>query len=132
MARLNVWYGDERALAGKEAIADLTGTTLSRGTKNKDEQQIQAALDRMKANVSVDGSVFTAFFRIETVESDLEPALRPYYEDENDIAEVRLACAWALEHLTGARVPPPKFPSKDREIWSSGWFLEPLNSPSQK
>jgi zinc protease len=76
VARLNVWYGDERSLAGKEAIADITGTTLSRGTKTKDEGQLQAAMDALKANISVDGNIFTAFFRIETVEPDLEPALR--------------------------------------------------------
>jgi HEAT repeat protein len=57
---------------------------------------------------------------------DLEPDLRQFYQDETESPEVRLACAWSLERLTGAPVPPPKFLSKAREIWSTGWFLEPL------
>jgi HEAT repeat protein len=113
-----VWQNTLRAAAvwslgqiyAGDPQADMTATLRQRLEKeDADPVRVMAAVSiaRMKAK-------------------DLEPALRQFYQDETESPEVRLACACSLERLTGAPVPPPKFPSKAREIWSSSWFLEPL------
>jgi HEAT repeat protein len=63
---------------------------------------------------------------------DLAPALRQSYLDDSVPLVVRRACAWSLEQLTGEPVAPPQVHPTTRETWYGGWFLEPLNNPSQK
>jgi zinc protease len=76
VANVTIRYGDEKSLAGKSAIAGITGGLLMRGTKNKTRQQIQDEIDRLKAQLSVSGSPTSATARIETIEANLPGALR--------------------------------------------------------
>jgi zinc protease len=76
VASVTIRYGDEKSLAGKSAIAGITGGLLMRGTKSKSRQQIQDEMDRLKAHIGVSGSQFSASASIETIEANLPGALR--------------------------------------------------------
>jgi zinc protease len=54
-ATLQLRFGDEKNLAGKQAAAQLAGSLLMRGTKNKSRQAIQEELDKLNARVGVSG-----------------------------------------------------------------------------
>jgi zinc protease len=75
-AQLGIRYGDEKSLMNLETAAEMTGTLLMRGTKNKSRQQIQDEMDRLKTQLNVSGSVTGASASIETVEANLAGALR--------------------------------------------------------
>ena len=85
--------GDERSLAGKNAVAQLTGSLLMRGTKSKTRQQLQDEMDKLNARIFVGGGgggggrggggrggagsgVSTATASIQTTAENLVPALR--------------------------------------------------------
>jgi len=74
--QLGLRFGDEKSLAGKEVEAELAGSLLMRGTRNKTRQQIQDEMDRLKAQLNVSGTVTGASATIETVEANLSGALR--------------------------------------------------------
>jgi zinc protease len=76
VATVTVRYGDEKALFGKSAVANITGGLLMRGTKDKSRQQIQDEMDRLKASIGVNGSATSATASIETVEANLRGALK--------------------------------------------------------
>jgi zinc protease len=76
VADVTVRFGDEKSLASKSAVASLTGGLLMRGTKNKTRQQIQDEMDKLKAHITVSGTLFNATANIETVEVNLPGALR--------------------------------------------------------
>jgi zinc protease len=69
-------FGDEKSLFGKVAVAQLTGAVLMRGTRNKSRQQIQDEMDRLKAQISVNGGVNNAVVSIHTTEANLAGALK--------------------------------------------------------
>ena len=94
----------------------LSGEPIEPGAKQKRED---AAVVRAMAAVSLG--------RMKAKEA--APELRQIYQDEKELPRVRRACAWALERLTGEKVPELKLSLKPREVWYSGWFLEPLNGP---
>jgi zinc protease len=75
-ATLELDFGDETALAGKNAIGSLTGALLMRGTKNRTRQQIQDEMVKLDAQISVSGGVSEAGATIQTTEANLIPALR--------------------------------------------------------
>src|SRR5207248_230661 len=54
-ALVELHYGDEKSLAGKNAVAQLVGSLLTRGTRNKTREQIQDEMDRLKARITVSG-----------------------------------------------------------------------------
>jgi zinc protease len=74
--QLGIRYGDEKSLMNQETAAEMTGSLLMRGTRNKSRQQIQDEMDRLKAQLNVNGSVLGASASIETVEANLPGALR--------------------------------------------------------
>lgn len=55
MAAIDLHFGDEKSLAGKAAVAQLTGSLLSRGTKTKSRQQLQDEMDKLDARIIVTG-----------------------------------------------------------------------------
>ena len=75
-AVLTLRFGDEKALFGKETAAEMAGALLMRGTKNKNRQQIQDEIDRLKARLTVTGGPTNATASIQTVEANLPDALR--------------------------------------------------------
>jgi zinc protease len=54
-AVIELHYGDEKSLAGKAAVAQLTGSMLGRGTKNQTRQQLQDEMDKLDARIIVSG-----------------------------------------------------------------------------
>ncbi len=68
--------GNEKSLQGRATAGEMTGSMLMRGTKNRTRQQIEDEIDRLKAQISVDGSATRAFANVETTRANLEAALR--------------------------------------------------------
>jgi zinc protease len=95
-AILELHFGNEETLAGKNAIAQLAGGLLMRGTKSKTRQQIQDEMDRLNARITVTGggggsmmgggrgrggpvttsSISTATASVQTTAENLVPALK--------------------------------------------------------
>jgi zinc protease len=96
-AVLELHFGDVKSLAGKNAVAALTGSLLMRGTKNKTRQQLQDEMDKLDARITIaagaggggggggrggrggfapGGSVSSAIATIDTKAENLVPALR--------------------------------------------------------
>ncbi|WP_420806708.1 M16 family metallopeptidase [Hyalangium minutum] len=73
---LNLRWGTEKAVMGKEYSANMAGSLLLRGTKTKTRQQLQDAFDRLKARVSVDGGPMGASVSVETKRENLPEVLR--------------------------------------------------------
>src|SRR5262249_23042698 len=76
IAVLNLHFGDEKSLQGKSTAADMAGSMLLRGTTKHSRQDLQDEFDKVKAQVSIGGSVMGANARIETIHDGLVPALR--------------------------------------------------------
>jgi zinc protease len=76
VAMLQLQFGDEKALAGQNAVGSMTGTLLMRGTKNRSRQQIQDEMVKLNARINVAGRVSGATATIQTTEENLIPALR--------------------------------------------------------
>jgi zinc protease len=76
VARINLRFGDEKSLFGKETAADMAGALLMRGTKSKNRQQIQDETDHLKAQINVYGGVDSASASIRTLDANLADSLR--------------------------------------------------------
>ena len=76
VVRLGLRFADEKSAFGKTAAAGMAGGVLMRGTKDKSRQQIQDAMDKLKAEISVNGGSTGASGTIQTVEANLPGALR--------------------------------------------------------
>ncbi len=101
-AELHIDFGDEKALAGKNAIGSMTGTLLMRGTKNRTRQQIQDEMVKLNARINVSGDASEATATVQTTATNLIPALRlaaeilrePAFPDsEFDSAKKRMIAA---------------------------------------
>jgi len=55
LAALELHFGDATTLAGKGAASSMAASLLMRGTKSKTRQQLQDAIDKLNARVSVGG-----------------------------------------------------------------------------
>jgi zinc protease len=75
-ATIRLHYGTLELLKGRDMASGLAMQTLIRGTRNKNRQQIQDELDRLKARVNVGGSGATATAGIETIRENLPAVLR--------------------------------------------------------
>jgi zinc protease len=75
-AVINLHFGDVESLAGKSATAGLAGATLIRGTAHKNRQQIQDEIDKLKAQLYVNGGATSANITIETTHENLPAVLR--------------------------------------------------------
>jgi len=102
-ALVNIRFGDEKSLFGKSTEAELAGALLMRGTKTRNKQQIQDETDRLKAQISVSGSVTGANANIRSTGANLPDALRLVREllrestfPETEFEQVR------LQHIEGA------------------------------
>ncbi len=73
---LNLRWGTEQAVLGREAAAKAAGAMLLRGTKTKSRQEIKDTLDRLKARVGVDGGALGASVFVETKRESLPAVLR--------------------------------------------------------
>lgn len=75
-AKITLRYGDEKALAGKATISDLTGSMLDKGTKTKSRQALKDAFDNLKARVSFFGASNQAGASIETTRENLPAVMK--------------------------------------------------------
>jgi zinc protease len=69
-------FGNLEGLAGKATSAELAADMLMRGTKQRSRQDIQDALDRLKARVAVTGGGGQAVLSFETTRPNLPEVLR--------------------------------------------------------
>ncbi len=70
-ATLALHFGDENSLKGQDAAASFAGMLLMRGTAKKTRQQIRDEIDRLKAQVMVNGGATAASARITTTRENL-------------------------------------------------------------
>jgi zinc protease len=75
-AVISLHFGDLESLAGKNTAAELAGSTLIRGTAHKNRQQIQDEIDKLKAQLNVNGGATSANVSIETTHENLPAVLR--------------------------------------------------------
>jgi zinc protease len=54
-AAIELNFGDQQTLAGKNAAAQLAGALLMRGTRSKTRQQLQDAMDNLNARITING-----------------------------------------------------------------------------
>jgi zinc protease len=76
VAQMAIRYGDEKSLMNKSAAAQLGGAMLMRGTTKHTRQQIQDALDGLKARAVVFGGPTQATLSIETTRENLPAVMR--------------------------------------------------------
>jgi len=76
VATLTFRFGDEQSLTGRSTAADFAVAMLMRGSARHTRQQIQDDFDRLKARVNLSGGATQVAASLETVGSNLEPALR--------------------------------------------------------
>ena len=74
-AMLQLHFGDEKSLKGREVAAAIAGQLLMRGTAKHTRQELKDALDKLKANVVVAGSVESAFARVTTTRENMKAVL---------------------------------------------------------
>lgn len=105
IAQIAIHFGDEKSLQGKSAAAQLAGSVLMRGTKDKSRQQIQDAIDKLKARINVSGNVAGANASIETTAENFAGALRLAAEilrqavlPENEVEQARQQMIASMEN----------------------------------
>jgi zinc protease len=76
VAAMALHFGDEKSLFGKSAAGTMAGGLLMRGTQKHSRQQLQDEIDKIKARMNVNGGLTGSNASIETVRSNLVPALR--------------------------------------------------------
>lgn len=72
---LTLRFGTEQSVTGRVDAAETAGAMLMRGTKTKTRQQVQDALDKLKARVSVSGGAMNATASLEVPRENLAEAL---------------------------------------------------------
>ncbi|MEO8006320.1 MAG: pitrilysin family protein, partial [Betaproteobacteria bacterium] len=73
---MNLRFGDEKSVFGKASEAAATGGMLMRGTTKKSRQEIEDALDKLRAKVGVSGSQTGASASGQTFRAQLADTLR--------------------------------------------------------
>jgi zinc protease len=75
-ANITLRYGTEALLMNKGSAPDLAGSMLMRGTERRTRQQMTDTLNRLEAQVSVDGSADNAYASITVKREHFADALR--------------------------------------------------------
>jgi len=103
-AEINIRYGNESLLAGKNAAAQLAGAMLMRGTSTMSRQQIQDAMQKINARIGISGGLSSASASIDTTAENLIPAIRlavQVFRDpifpESDFEQIRTQQIAAVE-----------------------------------
>jgi len=73
---LSLHFADEKSAFGKQADGQLTGAMLMRGTAKKNRQELEDALDKLRARISVGGSETGASVSGKTFRKELPDTLR--------------------------------------------------------
>ncbi len=106
LARVQLEFGDEKAVFGREYVARTAATMLARGTKTKSRQQLQEAFDKLKTTWSVSGGPTGTTLALETTEANLPAALRLAAEvlrqpgfDEKEFAQLQSQQLASIEQM---------------------------------
>jgi len=75
-ASLALHYGDEKSVFDKGTAAQFTGAMLMRGTQKHTRQQLQDALDQLKAQMNANAADNDANLSVATIRGSIVPALR--------------------------------------------------------
>ena len=73
---LTLRFADEKSAFGQQSVGELTGSMLLRGTATRSRQEIEDALDRLRARVSVQGSATGVSVSGQTYAAELADTLR--------------------------------------------------------
>jgi zinc protease len=73
---MTLHFGDQASLQGRGTAGDFVASMLMRGTKKQTREQIQAALDHLKTQMSVGGWAASASLSFETTRENLPASLR--------------------------------------------------------
>jgi zinc protease len=101
-ATLQIQFGEEKSLAGRNEAGTMTAALLMRGTKSRSRQQIQDELVKLNARINVSGGVSGATATLQTTQENLIPALRliaevlkepSFPESEFDATKKRMTAA---------------------------------------
>jgi zinc protease len=97
-------HGDEKSLMGKATIADLTAALAERGTKKLSYSKLQDTLDKLTAEVDIDGGPGAVNVQITTVRASLPAVMELVAEmlktpalDGKELEQVRRATLADLE-----------------------------------
>jgi zinc protease len=103
-AEINIRYGNETLLSGKNAAAQLAGAMLMRGTNTMSRQQLQDAMQKINARINVRGGLADASASIDTTAENLIPAIRLAVQilrdpafPESDFEQIRTQQIAAIE-----------------------------------
>jgi zinc protease len=72
---LRLHYGDVNSIMGKDGDASLAAAMLMRGTTSHMRQEIEDTLDKLRADLSINGGQTSAYARGQTVRANLAPTL---------------------------------------------------------
>ena len=75
-ASIDLSFGDQDTLVGKNAMAALAGSLMMRGTTHKTRQEIQELATKLNARVNVSGSLTGAAASVSAPAQNFEAALR--------------------------------------------------------
>ena len=75
IALIELRFGDEKTLFGKDTVGDFTAGMLSRGTQRMTREELAAAFEKLQTVWSVGGSSQGVVMRVETTKANLEPSL---------------------------------------------------------
>ncbi|MFD2164834.1 M16 family metallopeptidase [Thalassotalea euphylliae] len=102
--RLATQMGTLDSLQNKALIGDLTGSMLMRGTRTMNREQLKDEFDKIKTNARIGGGAEGASASLETVKSNLVPAMKLMAEvlqaprfDQKEFEQVLAAAKVDLE-----------------------------------
>ena len=102
--RLAIRFGDDKSLAGQEAVAQIAGQLFMRGTKTKSREQIQDAMQKLNSTIGIGVGNGSCNANISTTAENLGGALELAVEilrdplfPESDLDEIRRQAIAAAE-----------------------------------
>jgi zinc protease len=125
MIRLRLSFGDEQALMGRSAAADLAGSMLMRGTERRTRQEIQDELDRLQATGGVSGGPIIGQGQFQTVHRSIADVIRLMAEIVREPAfpesEFELLKEQSLASIAQSRTEPDALASVALARHMSNW-----------
>ncbi|ATB44415.1 zinc protease [Cystobacter fuscus] len=107
---MSLRWGTEKALTGRSGAAEYAGVLLMRGTTKHTRQEMRDALDKLKARVSVSGSLTSAGVSVEAPRASLPEVMKlvaeMLREPAFDAQEFALAQQERLASLENQRSEP--------------------------
>jgi zinc protease len=119
IAFIELRFGDEKTLFGKDVVGDMTAGMLSRGTERMTREQLAAAFEKLQTVWDVGGNSQGIVMRVETTKANLEPSLALAREvlrtPRFDPAEFEQLRTGAISGIEAARSEPGSILSQRME-----------------